>query len=254
MTASPLLYGMLAEDPLEKMTRSLHFIKFSPSMSHLQRVNAGSLQKIIVDARAGDETALNQIAEYLLPKAFEIARSRMQALSPMDDYEDVAISAVKSICLRFREGTCEFLGEIELGRLLQKFVIGKVRDRRKYHFAEKRDIKLNDDRERSRSVPSVQDHAVEEADSIWLDEQSALLTVPEQAYLKQMLMGLGSDVQGLFSELVKRLDEKPRQVLMLITSESLSNTQLSEALDCAPSSIERYRRAIREKLEEIVNG
>ncbi len=254
MTASPLLYGIFAEDPLEKMTRSLHFIKFSPSMSHLQRVNAGSLQKIIVDARAGDETALNQIAEYLLPKAFEIARSRMQALSPMDDYEDVAISAVKSICLRFREGTCEFLGEIELGRLLQKFVIGKVRDRRKYHFAEKRDINLNDDRERSRSVPSVQDHAVEEADSIWLDEQSALLTVPEQAYLKQMLMGLGSDVQGLFSELVKRLDEKPRQVLMLITSESLSNSQLSEALDCAPSSIERYRRAIRDKLEEIVNG
>ena len=254
MTASPLLYGIFAEDPLEKMTSPLHFIKFSPSMSYLQRVNAGTLQQIIVDARTGDETALNQIAEYLLPKAFEIARSRMQALSPMDDYEDVAISAVKSICLRFREGTCEFLGEIELGSLLQKFVIGKVRDRRKYHFAEKRDIKLNDDTELSRSVPSVQDHAVEEADSIWLDEQSALLTVPEQTYLKQMLTGLGSDVQGLFSELVKRLDEKPRQVLMLITSESLSNTQLSEALDCAPSSIERYRRAIREKLEEIVNG
>ena len=223
-------------------------------MSHLQRVNAGSLQKIIVDARGGDETALNQIAEYLLPKAFEIARSRMQALSPMDDYEDVAISAVKSICLRFREGTCEFLGEIELGSLLQKFVIGKVRDRRKYHFAEKRDIKLNDDRESSRSAASVQDYAGETADSIWLDEKSASLTVPEQAYLNQMLTGLGSDVQGLFSELVKRLDEKPRKVLMLITSESMSNAELSEALDCAPSSIERYRRAIREKLEEIVNA
>jgi DNA-directed RNA polymerase specialized sigma24 family protein len=206
-----------------------------------------------VDARAGDEAALNQIAEYLLPKAFEIARFKMQALSPMDDYEDIAISAVKSICLRFRKGTCEFLGEKELGCLLQTFVIGKVRDRRKYHFAEKRDIKLNEDRESSRSVPYVQDHAREIADSIWLDEQSALLTVPEQAYLKQMLEGLGADVQGLFSELVKRLDEKPRQVLMLITSESMSNTELSEALDCAPSSIERYRRAIRNKLEEIVN-
>jgi DNA-directed RNA polymerase specialized sigma24 family protein len=238
----------------KKMTRPLHFIKFSLSMSHLQPGNSGSLQQIIVDARAGDETALNQIAEYLLPKAFEIARFRMQALSPMDDYEDVAISAVKSICLGFREGLWEFLGVIELGCLLQKFVIGKVRDRRKYHFAEKRDIKLNDDWKLSRSVPSVQDPAGETADSIWLDEQSALLTVPEQAYLKEMLQGLGSDVQGLFSELVKRLDEKPRKVLMLITSESMSNTELSEALDCAPSSIERYRRAIRDKLEEIVNG
>ena len=238
----------------KKVTGSPHFFKFSPTMSHLQPGNSGSLQKIIVNARAGDEIALNQIAEYLLPKAFEMARLRMQALSPMDDYEDVAISAVKSICLRFRQGSCEFLGEIELGSLLHKFVIGKVRDRRKYHFAEKRDIKLNDQWEFSRSVPLVQDHAVEEADSIWLDEQSASLTVPEHEYLKQILQGLGSDVQGLFSELVKRLDEKPRQVLMLITSESLSNTQLSEALDCAPSSIERYRRAIRDKLAEIVNG
>jgi DNA-directed RNA polymerase specialized sigma24 family protein len=254
MESSPPTYGMLAADPLEKIENPLHFIKFSPIMSHLQRVSSGFLQQIIVSARAGDETALNQIAEYLLPKAFEIARSRMQALSPMDDYEDIAISAVKSICLRFREGTCEFLGEIELGSLLQKFVIGKVRDRRKYHFAEKRDIKLNDDRELSRSGPSLQNDAVESADSIWLDEQSALLTVPEQAYLEQMLTGLGADVHGLFSELVKRLDEKPRQVLMLITSVSMSNAELSEALDCAPSSIERYRRAIREKLEEIVKG
>jgi DNA-directed RNA polymerase specialized sigma24 family protein len=239
---------------LKKIMGPLHFIHFSPVMSRVQPGNSGFLQQIILDARSGDETSLNQIAEYLLPKAFEIARSRMQALSPMDDYEDVAISAVKSICLRFRQGTCDFLGEIELGRLLRKFVIGKVRDQRKYHFAEKRDIKLNDNRELSRSVSAVQDHAGEAADSIWLDEQSALLTVPEQEYLVQMLTGLGSDVHGLFSELVKRLDEKPRKVLMLITSESLSNAELSEALDCAPSSIERYRRAIRDKLEEIVNG
>ena len=249
-----LMYGILAEDPLKKMMGILHFIKIPASMSHLQRGSSGNLQQIIVDARAGDETALNQLAEYLLPKAFEMARSGMKALSPMDDYEDVAISAVKSICLRFREGTCDFLGEIELGSLLQKFVIGKLRDQKKYHFAEKRDIKLNDARELSRSGPFVQDHAVETADSIWLDEQSALLTVSEQAYLEQMLDGLGSDVQGLFSELVKRLGEKPMKVLMLITSESMSNTELSEALDCAPSSIERYRRAIRNKLEEIVNG
>jgi DNA-directed RNA polymerase specialized sigma24 family protein len=236
------------------MTGARHFINFFPVMSRVPPGSSGSLQQLIVDARAGKDTALNQIAEYLLPKAFEMARSRMQALSPMDDYEDIAISAVKSICLRFREGTCDFLGEIELGSLLQKFVIGKIRDQRKYHFAEKRDIKLNDVRERSQSAPLVQEHAVENADSIWLDDQSALLTVPEQAYLEQMLQGLGADVHGLFSELVKRLDEKPRKVLMLITSVSMSNAELSEALDCAPSSIERYRRAIREKLEQIVNS
>ena len=96
-------------------------------------------------------------------------------------------------------------------------------------------------------------HAVEEANSVWLDEQSTLLRVPEQEYLKQMVDGLGADVQGLFSALVKRLDDHPRKVLMLITTRSMSNTELAEALDCAPVSIERYRKAIRRKLEEIVN-
>ncbi len=216
--------------------------------------DALSLQKCIDDCRNGDEFALNQLAEYLLPKAFEIARFNMQALSPMDDYEDVAISAVKSICLRFRAGKCDFLGEQELGGLLRQFVMGKVRDRRKYHFAERRNIHFNGAAEGSSGHPMALDHAVEKADSIWLDEQSALLSVPEQAYLSQMLEGLGGDVQGLFSELVKQLDEKPRKVLMLITSATMSNMELAEAMDCAPSSIERYRRAIRQKLEEIVNG
>lgn len=219
-----------------------------------QQGNALLLQKCIDDCRNGDEIALNQLAEYLLPKAFEFARFKMQALSPMDDYEDVAISAVKSICLRFRAGKCEFLGEQELGGLLHQFVLGKVRDRRKYHSAERRNIHFHGAAESSSGRPMIFDHAVEKADSIWLDEQSGLLSVPEQEYLEQMLEGLGGDVQGLFSELVKQLDEKPRKVLMLITSASMSNMELAEALDCAPSSIERYRRVIRKKLEEIVNG
>ena len=223
-------------------------------MPDLQRDDSPSLQRCIIESRNGDEDALNQLAEYLLPKAFDIARLKMQTLSPMDDYEDVAISAVKSICMRFRQGVCEFLGEQELGGLLHQFVIGKIRDRRKYHFAEKRNIMLNGAEQNPSTALTAQGHAVENADSIWLDEQSASLSVPEQAYLEQMLKGLGADVQGLFSELVKRLDEKPRKVLMLITSESLSSMQLAEALDCAPSSIERYRRAIRNKLEEIVEG
>lgn len=214
---------------------------------------AFSLEQWIIESRSGDENALNQLAEYLLPKALEFANQKMLNLSPVDDFEDVAISAVKSICVRFRKGQRDFLGEKELVSLLRHFVTGKIRDRRKYHFAEMRDVKLNVDGNDStkNSPPPV--HAVEEAKSIWLDEQSMNLPIAEQAYLADMLDGLGADVQGLFSELVKRLDEKPRKVLMLITTGHSSNTELAEAMDCAPASIERYRKAIRRKLEEIVN-
>lgn len=218
-----------------------------------------SLRQWIADSQEGDEGALNRLAEYLLPKAFGIASQRMQNFSPMDDYEDIAISAVKSVCLRIRQGQSEFLGEKELGGLLRQFVIGKVRDRRKYHYAEKRDINKNlgehagQSNPNSEAVCAIQREAIDAATSVWLDEQSVNLPASDLVYLEQMLDGLGADVQGLFSELVKRLDDKPRKVLILMTEASMSNEELADAMDCAPRSIERHRNAIRKKLEEIVN-
>jgi RNA polymerase sigma factor (sigma-70 family) len=219
----------------------------------MQNDELSHLEQWTVRSRDGDESALNHLAEYLLPKAFDFAHRKMMQLSPMDDYEDVAISAVKSVCLRFRQGRNEFLGEKELDGLLRQFVIGKIRDRRKYHLRGKRDIELNVFKNDSQIQAQQQYGARETVRSIWLDEHSSCLPLSEQAYLEEMLTELGADVQGLFSELVKRLDDNPRKVLMLITTRAMTNQELAEALDCAPSSIERYRQAIRRKLEEIVN-
>ena len=78
------------------------------------------LEQWIAGARDGDESALNQLAEYLLPKAFDFANRKMINLSPVDDYEDIAISAVKSVCIRFRKGKASFL---EKGNLAVCFTI-----------------------------------------------------------------------------------------------------------------------------------
>ena len=211
------------------------------------------LEQWIIDSRNGDEDALNQLAGYLLPKAIEFANQKMPNMSPVDDFEDIAISAVKSICVRFREGERDFLGERELVSLIQHFVTGKIRDRQKYHFAKRRDVRLNVNGNDSSENSPAPVHALVEAESVWLDEQSINLPVAEQAWLAEMLESLGADVQGLFSALVKRLDEKPRKLLLLITTGNSSNMELAEALNCAPASIDRLRRAIRRKLEEIVN-
>lgn len=219
-----------------------------------------TLEQWIVDSQNGDEFALNRLAAYLLPKAFEFANQKMMNVSPVDDFEDIALSAVKSVCLRCRQGQTEFLGEKELGGLLRKFVVGKIRTRRKYHFAEKRNVNRQvvdpiDSSEGSQENPdfTIQQHALENENSVWLDELSIHLPAKEQEYLEKTLEILSTDVQGLFSELVKRLDENPRKVLMLITTDSMSNKQLASALNCAPTSIERYRQAIRRKLDEIVH-
>jgi RNA polymerase sigma factor (sigma-70 family) len=224
--------------------------------------NGGDVDQIanwIEAAKHGDDAALNQLAEYLLPKAFEFASWKMPQLSPTDDHEDVAISALNSLCKRFRSGKRDFQGLKELSSLLKHFVIGKIRDRHKYHYAEKRNINLNvDENARSTDGPSqiaspVQYNAIEQAQSVWLDDHSVNLRGDEKAYLDQMLVGLEGDVRGLLSELVKRLDEKPRQALMLLTSQELSNEELAKKMNCAMASVERYRRAIRRKLEEITS-
>ena len=91
---------------------------------------------------------------------------------------------------------------------MKRFIVGKIRDRRKYHLAEKRDVKLTVGdqvaaRNKSGIYSPVQENAVDEGGPVWLDEQSAILSVDELSYLERMLAELGKDVQGLFSELVK---------------------------------------------------
>ncbi len=214
------------------------------------------LELWIIGSRDGKQESLNRLAEYQLPKAFEFANRNMRSLSAMDDFGDVAVNAVKSVCLRFRNGEREFLGEKELGGLLRQFVVGKIRDHRKYHLRDKRNVNkvhAEDTGGNASATGSLQNHAVDSGSPIWLDERSMNLPVQEQTYLSDMLGGLGGDVQGLFTELVKRLDENPRRVLMLITTSAMTNAQIAESLDCAPASVERYRQAIRRKLEEIVN-
>lgn len=94
----------------------------------------------IEKSRDGDSSALNHLAKYLLPKALEFASRQMRSLSPVDDYEDIAISAVQSICASFREGRGEFLGVKRLDGLLQRYVIGTMQNRQRYHLADKRDV------------------------------------------------------------------------------------------------------------------
>ena len=185
----------------------------------------------------------------------------MPPLSPVDDFEDVALSAVKSLCHRFRVGEFEFRGEKELTGLLRKFVIGKIKTRQNYHYAEMRNVNrtLNEGHGPSNAGESeigslVQIHARQDEQSVWLDEQSVNLASNEKKFLDEMLMGLEADVRGLFSELVKRLEERQRQVLMLITTRSMTNEELAKEMDCAPATIERYRKTIRKRLGEIVSS
>ena len=71
----------------------------------------------------------------------------------------------------------------------------------------KRDIELNVLQNDSQIQAPQQSGARETLRTIWLDEHSSCLALIEQAYLEEMLTELGADVQGLFSELVKRLDD-----------------------------------------------
>ena len=89
-------------------------------MDHLHPPSPEQLSQWIQGARDGNDGEFNMLADYLLKKAFDFAQWKMPKLSPVDDYEDVALSAVKSICVRFQRGEHKFKGEKELSGLLKK--------------------------------------------------------------------------------------------------------------------------------------
>ena len=86
-----------------------------------------NLQNLFEKAQSGDASAENEIAVYLLDRASVLLEKQMNfKASPMVDHDDIAVSAVHSMCGRIRDGKIEFRGDAEIGALLKNFVFGKA--------------------------------------------------------------------------------------------------------------------------------
>ncbi len=183
-----------------------------------------SLSQLVKLAATGSASAENCLAGFFFSKAIAATRKKLTGKLPVEDQEDVAISAVKSFCLGIRDGEIEYQGDKQLFALLHKIVDGKIRKLWQYHLAGKRDLRRVEvvDVMVEAQAPDV-DHVMTENIQVTPDEQPAV---------DRILGDLQFELRGLFAKILSELDEHPRR----LPGRSVA-------------SIERYRQLIRQKLE-----
>ncbi len=206
----------------------------------------GLLEKV----RQGDEEATIDLANHFSRIAIAFARTCLPT-SPTSsvDHDDIANSALKSFFVRLQDGRLEYLGDRQLVAALRKIVKAKTSRLFEMYLSEKRDVRRLLPNEsidllpREPDLPSLGFLMGEDWD---LDIDQA-----DQLAVKRILQSLQQDLHGLFKSLAAALDVFPRKVLFLMLEAELSNEQLAERLGRSVASIERYRKLIREKLQEI---
>lgn len=208
-----------------------------------------TLSKLIALVRQGNSEACDELANSFFAQALFIAQKRLpKSPSPVVDHEDLAISALRSFCLRIRDGRIEYLGDKELVGVLKTIIRAKTNRLFEHHFAEKRD---------SRKLVSIQTNLSPEdfAGEVKLHINGIEVSIgqKEQPAVSRILESLQGELHDLFRSLVTILDEHPRRAMLLLLENDLSNQQLAEHLGRSVASVERYRQLIREKLFQLAH-
>ena len=219
------------------------------------------LARKIAAAQQGDQTAENEIAEFLLPLALRTAQQKFATLpSPMVDEDDLANSALGSMMRGLGDGRIKYDGLVELQALLKKVVNRKARKYWRREHADKRGkgtTKREADFVASNSSDPFEiagQATVDPEQHFVADESLIIRPDDESSVIRKIVEDLQLDLVGIFKTLMNRLDDRPRAVLLLLMQRSCSNTELASKLNCAVASVERYRAAIKRELKCIVSN
>ena len=211
------------------------------------------LQILTERAADGDLDAEWKLVEFFLPHALGLARHRIRGLSPaVSEAEDLANSAVKSLCLRIRDGRVIFEHDEQLKGLLRTMVRNKANKLWRYSTAEKRNLQGNvnlDDGQMSDQILSQQ--GIDPA-TIYFDDRLKLDSV-DASTIANIVSSLQSELHDLFKALFDSLDEYPRQVLVLLMETNFSNEELASKIGRSLNSVERYRHTIRDAIKSLAN-
>lgn len=221
-------------------------------------MSSSSLSSLFERAKNGDKRAENQIAGVFLPRALELAKRKLPvAPSPMVDHEDLAVSAIRSLCRCISDGTIEFRGDRMIGGLLRDIVVKKsaqywraesTQKRNRKNIANESDLATED------SGLQLAELAIGSSDGGHLNDQSVILSPHETKRFHEILENLERSMHGLFKELLRQLNGNPRKMLMMMLNSHYSNQELADELECSVASVERYRSSIKRKILQIADG
>jgi DNA-directed RNA polymerase specialized sigma24 family protein len=214
-----------------------------------------SVSQCIESVQNGDSEAFERLANIFLPAAIQNARNATTGAPNQFESEEIANSALKSLCIGIRNGKISFQGDKQLFALLKQIVVRKVKRLWKYYLADKRGIrqKVDPSNNSGFELPLLDLCKATNGNSVFVSDRSICLDANEQMIAEQVLSMLAPELKGLFTELVMSLDEHPRRALLLLLNEDLTDAELARKLGRAVSSAERYKKLIRDTLSDLAS-
>ena len=211
-----------------------------------------SLKQLFDAAVAGDKNAESELADYFFDHAIRLAKLNLPtAPDAIADHEDLAVSAMKSLCGGIRRGHFEFRGDAQLHSLLKLIVSRKTKRLLRKHYQGKEILTEAD--LGSDGIPFQNIGLTPEFIGI-LEDSSVKLAKDEMPVVERILSVLPSELHGFLKQLLNELDDQPRKALLLLMEHNLSNKELGKRLGRSKATVERYRMLIREKIKEISGG
>ena len=173
-------------------------------------------------ARAGDEFAVRMLWTHCFARVAAFARRKLRGVRlPICDEEDIALSAIKSLCIGLRNGRYGELDDRdELWRLLLVITSRKVVDQIEYTNRKKRDV-----------------HRTLTPDGSALEIQDALSRAPTPQCEAQ--------IADQLSRLLAALQHEDLCQIVVLKLEGYTNGEIAKRLQCSLTTVERKLRTIR---------
>ena len=181
----------------------------------------------------GDRSAADRIWQEYFSKLVGYARRKLQNISAGRSYdeEDVALSAMHSLCHGMEEGRLDGLeGREELWKLLLTITARKIYAQQR---KEKR-LKRGGGKVRGESV--FGDAADQGERAFGIADVLGAEPTPE----------LAAEVAETTEELLQSIDDERARQIVLLRLEGYHNTEIAEKLNCARRTVERKLEALRE--------
>ena len=187
---------------------------------------AGSVTGWIGQLQAGDQVAAQELWERYFRRLVELARKRLRgAWSPVDDEEDVALSAFASFCRGATEGRFPQLRDrTDLWRLLVVLTARKA-------FHVRRDAQ----RQKRGGRPASSQRSEPR---------------PEEIVGREPTPEFAAQVAEECRRLLARLDNDQLRSIALWKMEGHTTEEIAAHLGCACSTVERRLRLIRRQWEQ----
>jgi RNA polymerase sigma factor (sigma-70 family) len=187
-----------------------------------------SFDRFLGDLREGDEAAARRLFAEFAPRLINLARVRLdRRLRSKVDPDDVALSVMRTVCLRLQQGEFCLEGWDSLWGLMVRVTLRKCARWAEYFGAQQRDVG------REQGLPGAGG-----GERAW--EPAAGGEGPEEAlHLEETL-----------AEALRGLTPDQEKILKL-RLEGLQQGEIAAQLDCSQAKVSRTLRFIEERLEQM---